>query len=423
MAIINCVSWNPQGNDIVFAYKYPHNNLSTYTQLIVNESQVALLFSKGELMGKFGPGKHTLNTENIPILRNLFGIPFGGKNPFTAQIWFVNLIETFSIPWSLRKLAIHDPDYQTNLPLEIDGQYGLRVTDPEKFIIKMVGTRNIFTQTDLTDQFEGEFTTKAKSAVVNFMIQNKVGYKSISAYLDEISNLLRFHLNSFWKDMGIELTKFYVSNIDIDTSNPEGCKVKEAIATQSSMSITGHTWQQEQVFGTANNAINRISGGLSGGGILGGLMAINMMNNMSGGLGGGSAMNPEFNQPTFGPRGGIQNPAGTSGNGGVRMVYCSSCAKKFPSSMDYCPNCGNKYRPCPKCGSDNRKDARRCVNCGSPLAQASAQCPQCHAEVAAGNAFCPDCGHPLAVGNNTCGRCGSQIPPSAKYCPRCGAKR
>lgn len=54
MAIIDSVSWSPQGNDITYAYKYPQNNLSTYTQLVVNESQVALLFSKGELIGKSG---------------------------------------------------------------------------------------------------------------------------------------------------------------------------------------------------------------------------------------------------------------------------------------------------------------------------------------------------------------------------------
>lgn len=426
MAIIDCVSWSPQSKEVIYAYKYPQDNLSTYTQLIVNESQWALLFSKGELLGKFGPGKHTLNTENLPILRNLFGIPFGGKNPFTAQVWFVNRIESFSIPWAIKKLAIHDADYQTNLPLMVEGQYGLRITDPEKFVIKMVGTRNQFTQSDLTYQFEGEFTTKAKSAIVSFMINNKIGYKTISAHLSDISNLLKFELTEFWKDLGIELTKFYVSNIDIDTSTPEGQKVKEAIATQSSMSITGHTWQQEQMFGTANNALNSM-GNLGGGGLLGGLMAMNMMNGMGGAMGGAS-MNPQFEQPTFGGPGG-QGAQGQGGgnaggySGGVKMVYCSACAKKYPSSMSFCPNCGNKYNPCPNCGSDNAKDARRCVNCGTQLAGASPKCPHCHTEIPQGCSFCPGCGQPIIIESNTCSRCGSTIPPSAKFCPRCGNKR
>ncbi len=426
MAIIDCVSWSPQGREIVYAYKFPQDNLSTYTQLIVNESQVALLFSKGQLIGKFGPGKHTLSTENLPILRNLFGIPFGGKNPFMAQVWFVNLIDTYSIPWKIGKLAIHDADYQTNLPLMIDGQYGLRITDPEKFIIKMVGTRNSFSQRDLTDQFEGEFTTKAKSGIVSFMIQNHIGYKTISAHLEDLSNMLRFKLDEFWKDLGIELTKFYVSNVDIDTSTEEGRKVKEAIATQSSMSITGHTWQQEQMFGTANNALENMSGGFGGGGLLGGLMAINMMNGMGGAMG-GNAMNPQFNQPTFGgnQHGGFQQGGVNGGNttAGVKMVYCSNCAKKFPSSMEFCPNCGNKYNPCPNCGSDNPKEARRCVNCGTPLSGPAKKCPHCHSEIPQGCSFCPGCGQPVMMDDNTCSRCGAQIPPTAKFCPKCGNRR
>ena len=429
MALIDCVSWSPQGSQVIYAYKYPHNNLSTYTQLIVNESQVALLFSKGELMGKFGPGKHTLDTENLPILRRLYGFPFGGKNPFMAQVWFVNLIETMNIPWRIGNLPIHDPDYQTNLPLYASGQYGLRVVDPERFLIKMVGTRDIFGQGDLTAQFTGEFTTKVKSMISSYILQNRVGYKQIAAFLDPMSTQLKEMMNGFWKEFGLELPKFYVSTIDIDDSTPEGRKIKEAIATQTSMSITGHTWQQEQMFGTANNAINQITemaGGGGTGGLLGSMMALNMMNNMGvgGGVGAGM-MNPQFNQPTFGGQGGMQgNMQGAPQGGGGRMVYCAACSKKFSSSMGFCPHCGNKYNPCPNCGSDNLEGTKRCVSCGTPLATSnSTKCPHCHTEVPQGYSFCPGCGQPVIIASNNCSRCGSPFPPASKFCPRCGNKR
>ena len=45
MAIIDLVKWTPQGNFNIYAYKFPETNLSTYTQLIVQESQEAILFS------------------------------------------------------------------------------------------------------------------------------------------------------------------------------------------------------------------------------------------------------------------------------------------------------------------------------------------------------------------------------------------
>lgn len=432
MAIIDCIIWQPQGPEVIYAYHYPENNLSTYTQLVVQESQIAFLFSKGQLMGKFGPGKHTLDTENIPLLRTFYGFPFGGKNPFTAEVWFVNRIETFNIPWEIKKLSVHDPDYNTQLPLEATGQYGLRITDPEKFLLKVVGSRYIYTQRDMTAQFTGEFTTKVKSALVQFMMQNRVGFKQISGFLDQLSGHVLQNMNLFWQELGLELTKFYISNIDIDASTPEGRKVKEAIAQQSAMSITGHTWQQAQMFDTANNAIGQFSGmggGNSTGSLLGGLMAINMMGGMNGGGMGGAAMAPQYSQPTFTPG---QQPGGANPQGGgyapgqqpqARMVYCSSCARRFSSDMEFCPNCGHKYNPCPSCGTDNPEGARRCVSCGTQLTGGADKCPHCHTVIPQGCSFCPGCGQPVLTDDSVCSRCGSPIPPGAKFCPRCGNRR
>ena len=421
MAIIDLVSWSPQGNKIIYAWRFPETNLSTLTQLIVQESQEAVLFSKGQIVGKFGPGKHTLNTENLPILRTLFGIPFGGKNPFTAEVWFINKIQTFSIDWSVSKMPIHDPDYNTQLPLVAGGRYGLKVNDAEKFLIKSVGTRTEFTQDDLTNQFFGEFSTKTKSQIAQYVIKHRVGFKYLSAYLDELSEYLKNVLNAFWNNLGLELLQFNITTIDIDKSTEEGRKVAEAIATQASMSITGHTWQQEQMFNTANNAVDGIGNG--NGGLLGGLMAMNMMGGMGGGGNVGSGMmNPQFNQPTFGG-----NNQGSQGNGNgqeqqVKMVYCSNCSKKFPNTTRFCPHCGDPYNPCPKCGTDNDETAKRCVSCGTALQATSGSCPHCNAPLVAGATFCGNCGKQTQT-SDTCSRCGTNLSPSVKFCPKCGNKR
>jgi membrane protease subunit (stomatin/prohibitin family) len=425
MAIIDLVRWAPQGNKTIYAYRFPETNLSTYTQLIVQESQEAVLFSKGQIVGKFGPGKHTLNTENLPILRNLFGIPFGGKNPFTAEVWFVNKIQTFSIPWAISKMSIHDPDYNTQLPLVAGGMYGTKLIDAEQFLIKVVGTKTEFTQDDLTQQSYGEFTTKTKSQIGQYVLKHRVGYKQISAFLDDLSEYLKNVLKPFWENLGFELTQFNITNVDIDQSTPEGKKVAEAIAQQSSMSITGHTWQQEQMFGVAGDAVNQIGNG--NGGLLGGLMAMNMM----GGIGGGSAvgggmMNPQYQQPTFG--GQQQNFQGGQQQGPtqqIREVYCSNCSKKFPSNHKFCPHCGDLYNPCPKCGTDNQQNARRCVSCGMVLTgggEARNFCPNCNASLVAGATFCGNCGSKVSASDN-CSRCGTTLAPGIKFCPKCGNRR
>lgn len=425
MAIIDVVRWAPQEQAMVYAWRFPETNLSTYTQLIVYEQQEAVLFSKGALMGTFGPGKHVLSTENLPILRSLYGFPFGGKNPFTAEVWFVNKGLAFDIYWNISRMSMHDPDYNTQLPLTASGQYGLKIVDSTKFLVNIVGTRPIYTEQDMTCQFEGEINTKVKSMLLQFMIQNHVGFKQVSAFLADMSDALLEKLAAFWTPLGVELTKFYVSSIDIDDSTEDGAKVKEAIGTQSSMSITGHTWQQEAMFGTANKAIGQMGNFGSGGGMLGGLMAISMMNSMSGAGGmGGGMMNPQYQQPTFGgtPQGGAQMPVQEPK---TREVYCSNCSKKFPNNMAFCPHCGSKYNPCPRCGADNDPSAKRCVSCGTSLAQASTPtlCPNCKAPLAPGASFCGNCGTQLHGIGDKCVRCGAALPTGVKFCPTCGMRR
>ncbi len=427
MALIDCASWKPNSSEFVFAYRYPETNLSTYTQLIVYESQEALLFSKGQLMGKFGPGKHTLDTENLPLLRTLFGIPFGGKNPFTAEIWIINKLYPANLEWRVNSMALHDVDYQTMLPLQAVGQYGLQVTDPERFMIKMVGTKDVFTESDMLSQAYGEFATKTKSVIVQFMTNQRIGFKSVSAHLDGLSQHIKQSLLPFWQEYGLTMTKFYITEISIDTSTPEGRKVRDALASQASMSITGHSWQQEQMFDVANNAVDQMGGAGGGNGLIAGLMAINMMNGMGGGGMGSGLMQPHNNQPTFGGQAGYQpNMQGGQSGSGVREIYCANCSKKHLTTERFCPHCGSEYHPCPNCGTDNPLNARRCVSCGTSLQQNAmgTQCSSCGAPLTPGTMFCPQCGARQAsvTTGNVCPRCGASVPVTSHFCPKCGQK-
>jgi len=423
MAIIDLVRWSPQDSKTIYAYRFPETNLSTYTQLIVQESQEAVLFSKGQIVGKFGPGKHTLNTENLPILRSLFGIPFGGKNPFTAEVWFVNKTTPYNIDWETDSMSIHDPDYNTQLPLVSKGRYGLKITDAEKFLIKIVGTKSEYTQDDLTDQFFGEFSTKTKSTIVRFMTNHRIGFKGISGELDNLSEYLKGAMHEFWENIGLNLTQFYITSIDIDTFTETGRKVAEAISQQSAMSITGHTWQQEKMFDVANNAVD--SFGYGNGGLLGGIMAINMMGGMGGGGAvGGGMMQPQYNQPTFGGNNQDFQAQGGQSIKQIRDVYCSNCSKKFPNTHKFCPHCGDPYNPCPKCGTDNQQNAKRCVSCGTVLTggESGNYCSNCNAPLQYSATFCGNCGKSVVSGD-VCSRCGMPLKASDKFCPKCGNRQ
>jgi membrane protease subunit (stomatin/prohibitin family) len=433
MAIVDVVRWMPQGDQTVYASRYPESNLSTLTQLIVMESQEAVLFSKGQIVGKFGPGKHTLSTENLPILRSLYGLPFGGANPFTAEVWFVNKVQPYNIDWSIDRMDVHDADYNTGIPLVAKGRYGLRITDAERFLVRIVGTKVQFNQDDLTDQFFGEFSTKTKSTIIQFMLANRIGIKQISAHLDSISEFCKTGMLPFWENLGFELMKFYVTSIAVDDSTEVGRRVLDAISKQSAQSIGGYTWQQSQAFEVAKDAVEGMSG--SNTGIIGAVLAANMMGGL-GGVGGGM-MAPQYNAPSLGGTppsvqgtpftpGAPGTPGapiapGGAGVASVREVFCSNCSKQFSNTNKFCPHCGDPYNPCPKCGTDNDSTAKRCISCGSMLVGEKQTCIHCNAIMVSGNSFCGNCGK--AQAEDTCTRCGTQLPAGEKFCPKCGQKR
>lgn len=408
MAFIDMVEWKPQTNDI-FAWRFPEDNLSTATQLVVRESQEAVLFSKGQILGKFGPGKHTLSSENLPLLRNLFGIPFGGKNPFTSEVWFVNKVSSLTSEWKTSSMRFMDPDYGQMIPIVAKGNYGLKVKDAEKFLVKLVGTLNSFTARDLTEHFNGPLISKTNSSILQFMTANGVGINMIAGYLDNLSNFMREPLAQFWDEYGFELVGFYITSVDLDTSTPDGKKISDALSDRSAQNIAGYTWQQKQSFGAVNNAVNHSNGGI-------GLFGAAMM--MGGGYGGNSGLGQQVMTPpqganAFGRMGGQPNnfggaPAGGMGGGNgmgnVREVFCSRCSKKFPSTSRFCPFCGDPYNPCPVCGADNDTTAKRCSTCGASLATVNniagmmqnTVCPRCGTAYAPGTKFCQNCGNRLS---------------------------
>ena len=395
--IIDLVEWNDATND-VFAWKFGqnnNNNLSTFTQLIVRESQEAVLFSKGQILGKFGPGKHTLNTENLPLLRNLFGIPFGGKNPFVAEVWFVNKTAPLTIDWRTDYLKdswiFRDPELGQVVHLVAAGRYGCKVEDAERFLVQLVGTLTEFKADTLTSHFLGPLMSKTKSSIISFMQANQIGITTISAHLEGLSNFINDPLKEFWEKYGMLLSGFYITSVDLDTSTEDGKKIAAALSDQAAQNIAGFTWQQKQGFGVANNA-------LSGGSDLGMLGAVAM----TGMLGGGGGMGQALMQPAQGMP---QQMGGSSGGAapmaGRKEVFCSKCAKKYATTSSFCPFCGNKYNPCPRCGSDNLEGSKRCVSCGTELASMQG----------AGAGF-----------GNACSRCGQATSPGVKFCPSCGNK-
>ena len=428
MALVDVIQYN--GSPDVFAWKYPSSELGTWTQLIVNESQEAILVKGGQVCDVFGAGRHTLSTANIPILSKLINLPFGGRTPFTAEVWYINKVFALDIKWGTNSpIQLQDPKYRVFVPVRSFGQFGIQIEESKRFLLKLVGTLPQFDKTSILKYFRGVYLTKAKDAISSYLIHKGISILEINAYLDEISEFLREKLQPTFAEYGIRLTSFYVNDINVPEDDPAVTQLKSALAKRAEMDIVGYSYQQERSFDTLEGAAKNtgsVQSGLMGAGI-----GLGMGMGMGGAVGG-----------QFGSVAGVMNTSApgkecpachgmieqherfchlcghdTSAPANKKdtvEIKCAECGHPLTEKTKFCPECGNPYNPCPKCKADMPAGAVECPVCGSKL---PTPCTNCGAPIDADTKFCPECGKPTA---KVCPGCGKTLGGSSKFCPECG---
>lgn len=340
MALIEVVKYDgPPG---VFAWKYPNQELGTWTQLIVNESQEAILFKGGQALDSFSAGRHTLSTANIPILSNIVNLPFGGKSPFTAEVWYVNKANSMNVKWGTSSpLQLQDPKYKIMISVRSFGQFGVRIDNPRKFLLQLVGTLPRFDQDTMVNYFRGLLMSNINELISSYLVHKKISILEINAYVAEISKHIQGRLASTFLDNGIELNNFYIDSINIPEDDPATIRLKEALAKKAEMDIIGYTYQQERSFNTLEEAAGNP-----------GNPGVSMMNT---GMGLGLGM-------------GFAGPA-------MEMVNRMTRGMNFDTGTTVIRQ---ELRSCHKCGVMNSVEGKFCSGCGH--------------ELKAGQKFCAECG-------------------------------
>ncbi len=276
MAVIDLVKWNAPEDTI--AWKFPSGELSTWTQLVVNESQDAYLVSGGVYEGPFGAGRHTLRTENIPILRNFLGLAFGGQSPFYAEVWFVNKAVNLDIRWGTPDpIQLKDPMYQIIVPIRAFGQYGIKIVDSKKFLLKLVGTLSKFDAKTLSEYFRGVFLSKIKNEIANNIIKQGISVLEITTELVRISEDLKRSLSGEVSEYGVELIQFNILSINVPEEDPAVVTLQAALAKRAEMGIIGFNYQQEK-----SNEILLAAAGNQG--MAGGILAVGIGAGVASGL-------------------------------------------------------------------------------------------------------------------------------------------
>lgn len=366
-------------NDVLVT-KSVVENFNTKSQLIVNESQEALFYKDGHALDLFGAGRHSLNTENLPFLKRLYGAIFGGKNPFTCEVFYINKVNVLDIMWGTDSpIEMEDPKYNLLVKVRANGQTGLVVKDSRKFVVKIVGQMREFTVDNVRRSIKGIMMTYIKEAIAQAIIDECICILDISTKLSMISKRIQERLNAELDDLGIEIVHFQVGAImsseedlaelrkiknkmseitrlrqaeadarayEIKTqADAEAYRTKvesEAIAT--GRAIQGYGYQEERKYDVMQSAAqnNGNAGGFIGAGI---------------GLGMGFGVMEEAKRMT----------SNTINNAATATRICPNCQSEIPKQSKFCPECGNQLPP----------EVRFCSECGTKLTPGAKFCPEC----------------------------------------------
>jgi len=380
MAIIDRIKFDGMRNGSEWlVYRYPRDSFVAGTQLIVGEGQVAVFVKGGQALDYFTAGTHTLSTSNIPLLQGVINLPFGGRTPFTAEIYFINKTSKLDMNWGTTDpIQVIDPKYNIKLRIRAFGQFGMKVDDYRIFLTELIGSMNpleVVNYTKMLSYFKGVLVVKVKSLIAQAIINDKVSALEIAASIDNISKFCKDAIGSEFMRFGLRVVNFYVQSINFPNEDFEA--INKVLHDKASFDIIGdQRYITKRSFDTMETAAGNeggIAGTMAGAGI---------------GLGVGLGL------------------------GGASTNLTSNINTQVPSQPKY---------KCPKCGHEHKEDVAFCGECGNRLVAVKIKCPNCAKELASKTKFCTACGTSLNQ-KLICKNCNVENDMDTKFCKDCGTK-
>ncbi len=370
MALIDIVKFDGLASRDWLVYKHYKEDLTTATQLVVNEGQAAAFVKGGAICDIFGPGTHTLTTANIPILNKLINLPFGKESPFKAEIYYINTATKLDLHWGTTDpIPLIDPKYRVRLRIRAFGQAGLKVSNIEHFIKEIIGTMSaaeVVSYNKVVDYFKGILVSKIKSSIADIIINDGISALEISARLDDISEKIEGELSADFAEYGIRLINLRIQSINFPDDDFE--QINKILEDRAAFDIMGDsryaTMRTFDVYEGAANNQNGVAGAF-----------------VAGGMGLGVGMNLASNIP---------NP---NAQPSAKTINCAKCGALLSEGYRFCASCGNSVvyneKICTNCSSKIAADSRFCPSCGTKVDKTVCECGK---EISAGTNFCPNCG-------------------------------
>ena len=216
-----------EGDNKTFIWKHPVEDFNFGSQLIVHESQEAIFFMNGQALDLFGPGRHELETSNIPMLKKQFAGVTGGQTPFHAEVYFINKTVQMGCKWgTANRVRYRDTETGMDLTIGASGEFNVQVKDSRKLLVKLVGTSNglVREQFDdtpeaeasrfesLMDMFNGTLQSTIRSSLAKTIKDQNISIFDIDSYMPEISEVMKERLSEAFEEYGLFVPQFYITN-------------------------------------------------------------------------------------------------------------------------------------------------------------------------------------------------------------------
>lgn len=262
---IDVIQWT-ESDDGTLAWRFPMADMEIQTggQLVVRESQLALFVNEGKVADVFGPGTHTLNTQNLPLLTNLKNWDKLFDSPFKSDVYFFSTRQQIDQKWGTpQPITIRDADFGA-VRLRAFGNYNFRIADPKRFHTEISGTRESYTTADVDGQLRGLVLQNISNAVASSGI----------AFLDLAANQLSFaqaltrQLAPEFEKIGLKLEGLTVQNVSL----PE--ELQKILDQKIGMGMVGKDMGQFMQYQTAQAIPKFAEGAASGGGVAGDAMGL-----------------------------------------------------------------------------------------------------------------------------------------------------
>ena len=230
--LLEIIQWEDDSRDTL-SWRFPDEDkeIKRGAQLVVRESQVAQFVYLGQFADTFGPGTHTLSTDNIPILSTIKGWKYGFESPFKADIYYVTTRLFTGNKWgTANPVMMRDKDFGI-VRVRAYGTFDFKIVDPKLFLKEVAGTDNHFR----LDEFADTMRSRVISVFTEALASAGVPVLDVASRYQELGEALLPIINpAMTSKYGLEIPSFIVENVSVP---PE---VEQAIDKRSSMAAIGN---------------------------------------------------------------------------------------------------------------------------------------------------------------------------------------